>query len=86
MSNPTIKSYHQDQLIAFSPSLVEVVPKNHTVRVVNDIINQVNLDVLINEYECKGRANYNYKEQLQIVQEHLPLLPLLHKHLHLKPL
>ena len=46
MGKPTFKSYYQDQLMAFPPSLEEIVPKNHTVRVVNDIINQINLDVL----------------------------------------
>jgi transposase len=67
MSNPTFKSYHQDQLMAFPPSLEELVPKNHTVRVVNDIINHVNLDVLINKYECKGRASYHPCMLLKVI-------------------
>lgn len=67
MGNPTFKSYHQNQLMVFPPSLEELVPKNHTVRVVNDIINQVNLDVLINEYECKGRASYHPCMLLKVI-------------------
>lgn len=67
MGSPTFKSYHQDQLMAFPPSLEELVPKNHTVRVVNDIINQINLDVLINEYECKGRASYHPCMLLKVI-------------------
>lgn len=67
MGRPTFKSYHQDQLMAFPPSLEELVPKNHTVRVVNDIINQINLDVLINEYECKGRASYHPCMLLKVI-------------------
>lgn len=67
MCIPTFKPYQQDQLMAFPPSLEELVPKNHTVRVVNDIINQINLDVLINEYECKGRASYHPCMLLKVV-------------------
>jgi len=67
MGKPTFKSYYQDQLMAFPPSLEEIVPKNHTVRVVNDIINQINLDVLINEYETKGRASYHPCMLLKVI-------------------
>jgi transposase len=67
MGTPTFKSYQQDQLMAFPPSLEDLVPKNHTVRVVNDIINQINLDVLINEYECKGRASYHPCMLLKVI-------------------
>ena len=67
MGSPTFKSYHQDQLMAFPPSLEELVPKNHTVRVVNDIINQINLDILIDEYETKGRASYHPCMLLKVI-------------------
>lgn len=67
MGNPTFKSYYQDQLMAFPPSLEEMVPKNHTVRVANDIINQINLDVLIKEYECRGRVSYHPSMLLKVI-------------------
>jgi transposase len=67
MANPTFKSYYQDQLMAFPPSLDELVPKTHTVRVVSDIINKINLDVLIDSYESKGRASYHPAMLLKVV-------------------
>ena len=40
---PTFKPYDQQQMMLLPPSLEELVPKNHPVRVVNEVINKINL-------------------------------------------
>ncbi len=43
----TFKPYNPDQLSLLPPSLDELIPSNHVVRVVREVIDKVNIDSII---------------------------------------
>lgn len=56
---PVFKPYHQDQLMALPPTLEDLIPSDHTVRVVNDVINAINIEPLLKAYHVRGNSNYH---------------------------
>ncbi|MFS0491748.1 transposase, partial [Leadbetterella byssophila] len=56
---PTFKPYDQQQMMLLPPSLEELVPKNHPVRVVNEVINKINLAPLHASYKLTGASSYH---------------------------
>jgi transposase len=65
--SPTFKAYDQSQLMLLPPSLEELVPIGHPVRVVNEIINQINLEPLFEAYQNTGCSSYHPKMLLKII-------------------
>lgn len=61
------KPYQQNQLMAFPPTFEELIPKNHPVRVVNLVIDQINLDPLIKKYNGVGCSSYHPRMLLKIL-------------------
>ena len=59
---PTFKPYYQDQLMAIPPTLDELVSKGHPVRIVNDVINRINIESLFQAYKIKGNSSYQRNE------------------------
>ena len=64
---PTFKPYDQHQIMMLPPSLDELIPKNHPVRIVNEVINNVNIDPLISVYESTGCSSYHPQMLLKIL-------------------
>jgi transposase len=64
---PTFKPYRQDQVLMLPPSLEELVPKGHPVRIVNDVINNISLEPLLKAYHIKGGSNYHPQMLLKIL-------------------
>ena len=56
---PIFKAYHQDQLMLLPPSLDELITLNHPVRLVNEILNKINIQPLIGEYKTGGSSSYH---------------------------
>lgn len=56
---PSFKPCHQHQIMMLSPLLEELVPSGHPVRVVNDVINKVNIEPLNSAYQNKGTSSYH---------------------------
>ncbi|MBU1760993.1 MAG: transposase, partial [Bacteroidetes bacterium] len=56
---PTFKPYNQHQIMMLPPSLEELVPLNHAVRVVNEVINRINVEPLLSAYQTKGTSSYH---------------------------
>lgn len=56
---PVFRPYHQNQLMALPPSFDELIPADHTVRVVNDVINAINIEPLLKAYHVRGGSNYH---------------------------
>ena len=56
---PTFKPYDQPQMLLLPPSLEELVPKDHSVRVVNDVINRINIAPLNAAYGTRGKSSYH---------------------------
>ena len=64
---PTFKAYNQNQILMLPPSLDELVPKEHPVRVVNDVINKINIQPLTDAYESKGCSSYHPQMLLKVL-------------------
>ena len=67
MSNPVFKDYFQHQAFLIPPSLEELIDKNHPVRVVNDVINSIDLRLLIDQYKGGGTSSYHPAMLLKVV-------------------
>lgn len=65
--NTNFRSYNQQQNWLFPPSIEELIPDNHPVRIVNGIIEQLNLDLLIAEYSKEGKPSYHPKMMLKVM-------------------
>jgi transposase len=59
VKKPTFRPYNQDQLLVLPPSLDDLISSDHTVRVVNDVINRINIEPLLKAYHIKGGSNYH---------------------------
>lgn len=64
---PTFKIYQQNQLTLLPPSLDELVPDKHPVRVVNRVIDQIDLSALIASYEGGGSSSYHPAMLLKVI-------------------
>ncbi|MCG8569785.1 MAG: hypothetical protein MJB14_06570 [Spirochaetes bacterium] len=56
-----------DQPLLFPPSLSEMIPENHLVRIVNHFIDQMNIDSLIATYKGGGSSSYNPRMLLKVI-------------------
>lgn len=56
---PAFKPYNQHQIMMLPPSLEELVPALHVVRVVNEVINRINVEPLLSAYQTKGTSSYH---------------------------
>ena len=61
------KPYQQNQLMAIPPTLDELIPHNHPVRVVNQIIEDINLDPLLKNYKVGGCSSYHPRMLLKVL-------------------
>lgn len=61
------KSYNQQQNWLFPPSIEEMIPEDHPVRIVNGVIEQLNLNLLIKEYNKEGKPSYHPKMMLKVM-------------------
>ncbi len=64
---PVFKSYHQNQAMLLPPSLAELIAPNHPVRVVNEVINKINLVPLLAAYAGGGCSSYHPLMLLKVV-------------------
>ncbi|SPZ88045.1 Transposase domain (DUF772) [Sphingobacterium multivorum] len=63
----TFKPYYQDQIMAIPPTLDELVSKGHPVRIVNDVINRINIQSLLDAYKIKGCSSYHPQMLLKVL-------------------
>ncbi|WP_443936436.1 IS1182 family transposase [Pedobacter sp. MW01-1-1] len=64
---PVFKPYYQDQMMAFPPTFDELITAGHPVRIVNDVINKINIQSLLNAYQIKGSSSYHPQMLLKIL-------------------
>ncbi|MCF0054116.1 IS1182 family transposase [Dyadobacter sp. LJ53] len=64
---PTFKPYNQQQLMLLPPSLDELIPKDHACRVVNEVINNINLEPLNAAYHSRGTSSYHPQMLLKVL-------------------
>lgn len=66
-SEPKFKEYNQDQMMLLPPSLEDLVAENHLVRVVNRVIEEMDIEALIKTYKGGGRKAYDPKMLLKVL-------------------
>lgn len=66
-SSVVFKSYNQQQTLLLPPSLDELIGATHLVRVVNDVVEQMDISDLINQYEGGGASAYHPRMLLKIL-------------------
>jgi transposase len=67
MGKPVFKAYNQQQLFLLPPSLDELIGANHPVRIVNDVINRVDISPLLAKYKGGGTSSYHPSMLLKVV-------------------
>jgi transposase len=61
------KPYHQNQLMVFPPTFDEMIEQGHPVRVVNKIIDEINLDPILRKYKGGGCTSYHPRMLLKVL-------------------
>lgn len=67
MKDELFKPYLQNDILLLPPALGELVEANHPVRVVNDIIDALDLSFLIDTYKGGGAPSYHPKMLLKVI-------------------
>lgn len=61
------KEYNQQQNWLFPPSIEEMIPQDHPVRIVNGVIEHLDLQPLIKAYSKDGQPSYHPKMMLKVM-------------------
>src|SRR6202035_3999046 len=61
------KTYNQDQLSFLPLSLEELIDEHHLVRVVNQVVNAMDISGLVNEYKGGGTTAYHPRMLLKVL-------------------
>lgn len=64
---PFFKPYDQKQVLAIPPTLEDLIPQAHPVRIVNEVINKLNIEPLLKAYHIKGSSSYHPQLLLKVV-------------------
>jgi len=67
MPNLVFKPYKQNQIYLLPPSIEEMIEANHPVRVVNEVIEKINIKPLLKLYKGGGTSSYNPKMLLKVL-------------------
>ena len=66
-SKVTFKPYTMDQPSLLPPSLEELIPEDHLVRVVNRVMDVLDLEEVLNEYKGGGTSSYHPRMMLKVL-------------------
>ena len=66
-SKGIFKPYNPEQLSLLPPSLDELIPENHVVRVVRDVIDSINIDPILAKYKYRGASSFHPQMMLKII-------------------
>ena len=66
-SKIVFKDYNPNQMMLLPPSLEEMIPKNHPVRVVNQVVDTIDLDFLLTKYKGGGCSSYHPRLMLKVL-------------------
>ena len=66
-SKVTFKPYTMDQPSLLPPSLEELIPEDHLVRVVNRVMDELDLEPILNEYKGGGTSSYHPRMMLKVL-------------------
>jgi len=66
-SKIVFKDYNPNQMLLLPPSLEEFVPDNHPVRVVNLVVDTLDIDPLLSKYKGGGCSSYHPRLMLKVL-------------------
>lgn len=61
------KDYSPNQILLLPPSLEEMIDPNHPVRVINQVIDNLDIDLLIKKYKGGGCSSYHPRLMLKVL-------------------
>ena len=61
------KAYTMEQLSLLPPNLEELIPDDHLVRVVNRVVDAIDLDPLLSKYKGGGTSSYHPRMMLKVL-------------------
>jgi transposase len=67
MKKQVFKAYHQKQAMLLPPDLESLIPEGHLVRVVNDLVDDLDPGVLLAQYKGGGTSAYHPKMLLKVL-------------------
>jgi transposase len=67
MNKQVFKAYQQEQPMLLPPNLGELIPDGHLARVVNEIIDELDMKPLIEQYKGGGTSAYHPKMMLKVI-------------------
>ena len=67
MPQPRFREYNQNQRFLFPPSVDEMIGSNHPVRVVSEIIDRIDMDIIIKKYKDRGATGYHPRMLLKVL-------------------
>jgi len=67
MPKPVFKAYQQKQAWLIPPSLDDLIDVNHPVRVVSEVIDSIDIDMLIQKYKGGGASSYHPRMLLKVL-------------------
>ena len=67
MAKPLFKAYSQNQQFLFPPSLEDMIDGNHPVRVVSEVIDRIDIDIIIKKYKGGGTTSYHPRMLLKVL-------------------
>ncbi len=67
MPKPVFKAYKQNQTYLFPPNLDDLIDGNHPVRVVSEVIDHIDIDILIKKYKGGGSSSYHPRMLLKVL-------------------
>jgi len=67
MKKQVFKAYIQSQDMLLPPNLEELIPAGHLVRVVNEMIDQLDIEPLKRQYKGGGTSAYHPKMMLKVI-------------------
>lgn len=66
-SQAVFKPYDQQQVLMLPPQLTDMIPATHLVRVLNSVVEQMDLSDLINQYDGGGTSSYHPKMMVKVL-------------------
>lgn len=67
MPKPVFKAYLQNQSYLFPPNLDDMISSSHPVRVVSEVIDRIDIDLLIKKYKGGGTSSYHPRMLLKVL-------------------
>lgn len=67
MAKLAIKSDNQNQIMLFPPSLDELIPSNHVVRIVSAVIDRLDISEILSTYKGGGNSCFDPRMMLKVL-------------------